>query len=216
MPNQSKLSLTSEQIQAIKQEAVYGHPYADRVSLVLAMHLLTNRDARQDYFPILDELNYLEGINPTTRTKPERKFQMGVISFLFHKHYSSAGHICRNLRDQLDFNNEGENVHDYFTETITAIIREHGENPDIWPGALVHALVIGGYQDHARRGFTGDWIVFGKYKGQNYYLSLATHAEGRNSEHLLERLRQNCEAEFPFIFQARQDIDADQSSAPSL
>ena len=45
---------------------------------------------------------------------------------------------------------------------------------------------------------TGEWIVFAKHEGLNYYLSLAAH---NNSTH--ENLRQQIEAlccrEFPFL-----------------
>jgi hypothetical protein len=45
---------------------------------------------------------------------------------------------------------------------------------------------------------TGDWIVFAKHQGQNFYLGLATHDD--DDEALYERLRQGGEWEFPFLF----------------
>jgi hypothetical protein len=50
---------------------------------------------------------------------------------------------------------------------------------------------------------TGDWMVFGKHEGKNYYLELATHHEGEkhNADKLFEKLRLGCAAEFPFIFE---------------
>ena len=197
-----KITLTLKEILAIKEEAIGGQPYAERVSLAFALHLLLNRESQDDYHPILDELNFLEGLAPATRTKPPGKFLRGAINFLFHKHYSSPRHIPRNLLDQLDFRSNDENGQDYFETTIAKIAEEHGENPEAWPGALAHALTIGGYQDHVRRGLTGEWIIFGKHKGRNYYLGLASHKEGRNPERLLKALKQNCEAEYPFIFSA--------------
>lgn len=47
---------------------------------------------------------------------------------------------------------------------------------------------------------TGDWIVFGKQQGKNYYLDLATHAEPEEPARLYEKLRGGSEAEFPFLF----------------
>lgn len=194
-----KNTLTLREIQNIKEEAVCGQPYAERVSLALALNLLINQENRGDYDSILDEFNHLENIAPATRTKPEGKFKRGVIKFLYHKHYSSGRHISRNLIDQLKFKKDGAAT-DFFETTCARIIKEHGEDPDVWPGVLAHTLAIQGYHDHANHGLTGDWIVFGKHEERNYYLGLATHEEGREPEHLLTRLRQNCEAEYPFIF----------------
>ncbi len=182
-----KITMTPREIFDIKEKAVRGQPYAKRVSLVLALHLLSNLENQEDYFPILDELNYIEGIGPATRTKPEGRFKRGGINFLYHKHYSSARHISRNLKDQSEFKEDGTNT-DFFETTYARIMKEHGEDPDVWPGALIHALTIQGYQDHASRGLTGDWIVFGKHEGKNYYLGLATHKEGREPEKLLNVL----------------------------
>lgn len=200
-----QITLTPEELKTIKVDAVGEQPYAERVSLALALHLLLNRESGKDYYPILDELNFLEGLASATRTKPERQFERGVIKFLFHKHYSSARHISRNLLDQLDFRGNDADGQDYCETTLARIAEEHGENPEAWPGALAHALTIGGYQDHARRGLTGEWIIFGKHEGRNYYLGLASHKEGRNPERLLKTLKQNCEAEYPFIFRAVTD-----------
>jgi hypothetical protein len=197
-----KITLTPDEIRTIKEEAVGGQSYAERVSLAFALHLLLNRESRDDYHCILDELNFLEGLVPATHTKPQGKFVRGAINFLFHKHYSSPRHSPRNLLDQLSFRSNDTNGQDYVETTIAKIANEHGEHPDIWPGILAYELTIGGYQDHAGRGLTGEWIVFGKHEENNYYLGLATHKEGRSPKCLLNRLQQNCGAEYPFIFRA--------------
>jgi hypothetical protein len=48
---------------------------------------------------------------------------------------------------------------------------------------------------------TGDWIIFAKHEGQNFYLGLGTHdAATREPDALYRRLRQGSEWEFPFLF----------------
>jgi hypothetical protein len=61
-----------------------------------------------------------------------------------------------------------------------------------------------GFVDRAKRGLSGDWIIFGKHADRNYYLDLATHDEGKQgapSERLYKKLREGSAAEFPFLFE---------------
>lgn len=45
---------------------------------------------------------------------------------------------------------------------------------------------------------TGEWIVFAKHEGQNYYLSLATH-DKTTHEDLRRNIDAICCPEFPFL-----------------
>lgn len=58
-----------------------------------------------------------------------------------------------------------------------------------------------GYEDRVARGLTGDWIIFGIHESKNYYLDLGTHSEGEDGESLYKKLRNGCQAEFPFLFE---------------
>jgi len=51
-------------------------------------------------------------------------------------------------------------------------------------------------QDDGR--ITGEWIVFAKYEGQNYYLSLATH-DRTTHQHIRQHIDAICVQEFPFL-----------------
>jgi hypothetical protein len=77
------------------------------------------------------------------------------------------------------------------------------DEPSQWIGELVHRFTIGGISERADAGrLTGDWIIFGKRDGQNYYLDLATHEEGDDPEQLLQKLRVSGQIDFPFLFEA--------------
>ena len=47
------------------------------------------------------------------------------------------------------------------------------------------------------KGATGEWIIFDKEDGQNYYLCLARHTDG--DEAIFGKLKQLVFPEFPFL-----------------
>jgi len=54
------------------------------------------------------------------------------------------------------------------------------------------------YADRARaQELSGEWIVFAKHEGKNYYLTLAAHYEG--DDQIFARIRDGCVGEFPFL-----------------
>lgn len=86
---------------------------------------------------------------------------------------------------------------------INEVMNQHGDNPDVWPAYLIDRLVLSGFEERAKRGLTGDWLIFAKHNGMNYYLDLATHEEGidDNAHVLFEKLKNGSRAEFPFLFE---------------
>lgn len=83
------INLSSEQISRLKLEAVRDRAYAVRISIVLAIRLLDRSNPYFDKFAVLDELDYLEGVRSTTRTKSEAFFKQDLSVIL------CAGHIMR-------------------------------------------------------------------------------------------------------------------------
>lgn len=193
------INLSSEQVSTLKLEAVRDRPYAVRISVVLAMRLLDRSNPYIDQFAVLDELDYLEGIRSTTRTKPEASFKHPALKPLLHKHFSSSKHLLKNIEVRWNLVGGGNKDLD---RLIREVAQEHGDNFDRWVGNLTHRLVIDGYEERAKRGLTGDWIIYAQHEGMNYYLDLATHEEGvgARANDLARKLRDGCEAEFPFLF----------------
>jgi hypothetical protein len=191
------VSLSFEQIGAIKRALTSERPYADRMSFGFALRLLMVRtDLREDQL-VLDELDCLEGIRADSRTKTETQFKYPPLHPFWHKHFTAPRHLLRNI--SIRWALDGERQRD-----LDALIRDvqenHGSDPDSWPGVLVHRFVLDAYVDRARRGLTGDWIIFAKHEGANYYLDLATHEEADEPQRLYEKLRLGSAAEFPFLF----------------
>ncbi|WP_157652251.1 hypothetical protein [Burkholderia ubonensis] len=195
----SSISLTVTEIAGLKSEAVRGRPYAARISVPLAMRLLDGTDRYFDPFAVLDELDYLEGVRLASRTKPESRFKGVHLQPFWHKHFSSSRHLLKNIGVRWNFEGGGNKDLD---QMILDVAQKYGEDPDQWINHLVHRLVVSGYEERAARGLTGDWIIFAKHAGANYYLDLATHDEGsaEQAEQLAGKLRSGCFAEFPFLF----------------
>jgi len=194
------VSLDREQLQKLKFESVRGRAYSERISVALAFRLLDTSDPYFDYFSVLDELEYLEGIRPTSRTKPEQQFTKEPLFPLWHKHFFLAKHLVKNIGIRWNMHDGGNKE---LTRMLNEVAEQYGGDCDNWPSYLSHRLVDQGFDERTARGLTGDWIIFAKHEGKNYYLDLATHEEALedNVYALVQKLKGGCHAEFPFLFE---------------
>ena len=195
-----KVSFDIDQLREIKRVLTNDRPYADRISLGFALRLLSVKaDLKEDH-SVLDEIDCLEGLRPQSKTKQEKQFRHPPLHPFWHQHYSAPRHILKNIDTRWNLTGGGNRD---LLAMLCDVARTHGKDPDRWQGAVSYRIVVDGYKDRAERGLTGDWIIFGQHGGQNYYLDLATHEEGKgaNSKRLYEKLRQGSAAEFPFLFE---------------
>lgn len=186
----------------VKFDACQGRPYWPRVSFSMAARLYGRYWGREDYFPILDELDFLEGRRRSTRTKEEGQFRKLPLYPFFHKHFSAARHLPRNVAVRWGID-EGRSGNRDLNNMIERVACEYGEDPDEWPARLVHEFVMEAFSQRAQqRRLTGDWIIFSKFNGQNYYLGVVDHdiRGGDDDQHLYDWLRMSCEWEYPFLF----------------
>ena len=207
----TKASFTLKELHGIKAAITDGRPYADRISLPFAVRLFEMMNDLREQYIVLDELDCLEGLRLQRQTKPAEQFHYPPLRPLWHKHYSAPRHLVPNVGAR--WNLMGKR-HDALDAAIREVARKHGSDPNVWPRVFLHRLVLGGYSERAARTrLTGDWIIFGKHEGLNYYLDLATHEEGKEPERLFEKLRTGNAAEFPFLF---DQTGGDTRQAPSL
>ena len=196
-----RTSFTLDEVAEFKRAAVRGRSYADRISIQLAFRLLGWLGPAVDEFDVLLELDNLEGLRETSRTKPAAPFRKAPLCdhSLWHKHFfSNQRHLVRNVGIRWSLDPDGN---DDLDKMIHEVAKDYGHDPEVWQKILAHRLIVEAYEERARRGLTGDWIIFAKHKGKNYYLDLATHTEGKEPERLLQKLRNGCSSEFPFAFQ---------------
>ncbi len=197
----TKVSLTLEQINLIKMEVLKNRPYAARISLALIVRLANYEYAHC----VLDEIDYLEGIRPFTITKDETQFRSAELNPFWHKHFTTPHHILKNVlvRWGLHKLDDVRKTRD-LDEVLKIIANDYGNSPEEWQRQLADKFITKAFYDRAEQfGLTGDWIIYAKHEGSNYYLDLATHEEGtpENVKNLQQKLRSGNCVEFPFLFE---------------
>ena len=203
MKEYHKISMTLDEVAAYKRAITCNAEFSDRISVGFAIRLEIQRAAHGDEHHVLWEIEHLEkGIETTT--KPASQFKFPPLHPFWHKHFSSYRHTLRNIGERWNVSRGGGNRD--LKAMIDRVADECGRDPDLWPKKIAHDCIIGALEERsADRRMSGDWIIFAKYNGQNYYLDLATHEEGLPggpAEHLYERLKQGSSAEFPFLFES--------------
>jgi hypothetical protein len=198
MTEMMPLSFTLDQVRNIKINIAYGASYADRMSLGFAARLLqVKQDLGEDH-AILHEIAVLEGIAPNSATKEAEQFKRPPLHPFWHKHFSTARHLNRNIGIRWGIEKGGNR---YLSRMIGEVAAKYGDQSELWQKRLAHQFMIGGLEDRATaKRMTGDWIIFAKHGGQNFYLDLATHEEGQDPDRLRQKLRQGSACEFPFLF----------------
>jgi len=132
---------------------------------------------------ILDEIANLEGAAGAKRSMTEDAKPLGgPLAGLWHKHFMQPAYIAQNLKNYWTPKRLGRAARKYPTEQ------------------LLYQVILGGYAakagnaaPNAQPTLTGEWIVYAKQGGCNYYLTLGLHGHDLS---IWERCKA-CAAEFP-------------------
>lgn len=163
----------------------------NRCSRLLFMQLRERLTQTPELNPgkVFSAIRELEG-GPTCGTKPAAPFRGETLKGLWHKHYEEAGisSVARNINNAL--------------KRPPAIrIPKYSESyQSKWIAAeeIANQMIQHGhYNRKAAREYTGEWLVFAKHKGENYYLCLAKHSDG--DENIRELIDEHCRPKFPFL-----------------
>ena len=185
------LSLTD--IDDIKKAVARDYEFASRISTALALRLFFTDSPSGS---LGTELAILEGCTlSTSRTKPATQFYGKALHPLWHKHYFFAG------RD-MTFNIDRRWLRS--KKRLPALLRNHSRNGSkpLEIERMFKDLVDKAINDSTHLP-SGEWIVFAKVAGQNYYLDVAHHTDAVlpiDELTLITRLRTSCEWEFPEVF----------------
>jgi len=144
---------------------------------------------------IVVEILSLEGVGPEVGTKPAEIFKKPPLLGLWKKHYLVGGLASLALNIKLESGKHGRE--------FKRIARKH-YNPetanlpkDVIARNIAQDAVALYAERSLRQGLTGQWIVYARHEGKNYYLCLAGHEEG--DPNIFERIKNGCAHEFSFL-----------------
>lgn len=144
---------------------------------------------------IVGEVKGLEGGAQPAGTKPATEFTKPPLKGLWHKHFFSAHFVGQNLVNHHAGGRLGKLIEQ---------VMDPANNPVLTPeliNKLSKEVVTGAFEKREAEGkLTGEWIVFAKHGGQNYYLSLATHDSG--DQVIYDQIQSTCFRQFPALWPA--------------
>lgn len=140
-----------------------------------------------DIYSITDELKDLEGIQSGSTTKRVEQFEHedSPLKGLWKAHFtdSSLPFIYKNMKIPKNLEQgKYENLSD--EEKLK----------------LNYSWTVGEYNYRALNNkLTGEWIVFDKYNGDNYYLTIGFHYPLEKDEDIFERVKKAYQEDFSFL-----------------
>lgn len=153
---------------------------------------------------VILEIEALEGIGRGTRTKTATVYRRSPLKNLWHKHFQGEGLQAVAYNVQKGMRRYGSPLFaSKSKEAADAGEMRYVQLQDI--PALVNDLVQKNYERVAAdQALTGDWLIFAKYQGRNYYLCVAKHATG--DEAIRAEIDRVCVPQFPFLGEILQPM----------
>lgn len=169
----------------------------DRYSALFVLNLMLLEQTNGiDPFQILEEVKTLEGSRASLQTKAESQFKGKHLKGLWHKHFMPAmpSVMAHNIMNHLGKNGTREIVEEVLNPEKSPVVTKEMLDE------LTHRIVIGSMEERAnQQKLTGEWIVFAKENGANYYLGVWSHNAG--DESIAGSIKSACVREFPFLAQ---------------
>lgn len=186
-------TITSAELERYAEACFLNLHAEGRYSQVFVLDMLMyERMHGIDPFEVTEEIRRLERSERSTRTKPATRFLRKPLEGLWHKHFFSARFMARNIVNHLGGGRLERLVDEIFDPDKSAVVTERMIDE------LAYRTSIESFEQRAHEGkLTGEWIVFAKHEGKNYYLCLATHRTSDQSIH--DKIKAVCWHEFPFL-----------------
>jgi hypothetical protein len=194
------ISMDALQVAALKNEMTFGAAYANRISIDLAFQLREHGNLSQISCNVRSEIEDLE-TGAQTSTKPAKQFKKSSpLGIFWHKHFYTSSNLINNIGIRWGIEPGAGNSD--LDKMINSVFEKHSDQPEFMHNLIARNFVMEAIADRTAAGrMTGDWIIFSKHKGQNYYLRLATHKQGRDdAAGLFQMIKNGSCAEFPFLF----------------
>ena len=190
------VTVTHEQLGRYADNVGLSRVAAGRCSWVFLMDVLLHEEIYGiEPWGIVEEVRSLECGRVSARsTKPASLFEREPLCSLglWKKHYFSARFVAHNIKNQLGRGKLRGLVNEILDPQNPRIIRKEMITK------LAHAATVEQIEQREAAGeLTGEWIIFAKHDGHNYYLCLATHASGDRT--IYDRVTSTCFPQFPFL-----------------
>lgn len=186
------ISLSREELinWASESVAFFGLDLSRISTVLLAQSYSYEINRVFDTFDLTHPIKVLEGLSSSDSTGRAERFNHPPLTGLYKKHFTSPRFLVKN---QLNFlrSKQGEhhfnNVWDeaakisgshYIDNTFTKYLTHH----------MVHDPIA---IKSASKKMTGEWVVFHKLDGVNYYLTIAFH--GETNDKIYKRVALACE-----------------------
>jgi len=147
-----------------------------------------------DPIEVVEEIKVLEGLRASLQTKAESKFRGKKLRGLWHKHFMPAlpSVMAHNITNHLGKHGTKNLVEEIFNPNKSPVVTKDMIEE------LSHRLVVGSMEERAERDkLTGEWIVFAKEEGKNYYLGIWRHDSG--DEKIAKTIQATCTPQFQFL-----------------
>lgn len=171
---------------------------AGRYSFLLLLELFGSaRSGMLNPAKIVSQIRFLEGIEAANQLKAATLFKHPPLQGLWHQHYLEDGlqSVAHNIQKGIK-----QFGLPWFAQKI-ADAKASGEEKYV-TGAdvaqIAHDAVVSNWQRLAdNEALTGEWLIFAKHQGRNYYLILGKHNSG--DDLLRSQIDAVCLQEFPFL-----------------
>ncbi len=183
--------ITQEQLEKYVRLVGLDRIAKDRFSWLFALNLyLYDRVNGIDPTEIIDEIKKLEAGVTGPGTKPATEFRREPLRGLWHKHFFSAHFVPQNLLNHL--------ANGRLEAIIEQTVKQGGVITEEMIANVIHQITEAQLEDRYTTGkITGEWIVFAKHEGANYYLCLSTHTSG--DQVIYDQIKSLCFPQFPFL-----------------
>jgi hypothetical protein len=145
-----------------------------------------------DPHTIINEVAALESGVVNLGTKPATEFKKLPLKGLWHKHFFSAHFIGQNLINQHANGRLEALIEKVMDPAKYPVVTQELINK-VASAVVSDAMIARG----AQKKITGEWIVFAKHAGQNYYLTLDKH--DTDDLAIYNQIAKICFPQFPFL-----------------
>ena len=178
------VSLSREELLAWagKSVAFYGLDLTRLSTVLLAQAYSFEINRIFDTFDLAQPIKVLEGVCSSDATPPADQFRHAPLTGLYKKHFSSPRFLPTNLLNFLR-SKEGNR---HFNKAWDEAARVSGSQyiDEMFTKHLSHHMVVDPIEIKSTSNeMTGEWVVFHKHEGANYYLTYAFHTETNDAIH---------------------------------